>query len=40
MFPYSLMFLLSWSLLLVVWVLVGLPVGPGAGLYWEGSLNP
>lgn len=30
MLPYSLLFLISWSLLLVVWFLLGLPIGPGA----------
>jgi p-aminobenzoyl-glutamate transporter AbgT len=23
----------SWTILLVIWILLGLPVGPGAGLY-------
>jgi aminobenzoyl-glutamate transport protein len=36
MLPYSVTFLLGWTLMLVVWILAGLPVGPGAGLY----LNP
>ncbi len=30
MVPYSLFFLLGWTLLLVVWMLLGLPLGPGA----------
>jgi len=30
MLPYSAAFLLLWSLLLVVWILLGLPLGPGA----------
>lgn len=34
MLPYSLFFLIAWSLLLVVWMLTGLPLGPGAGLFW------
>jgi aminobenzoyl-glutamate transport protein len=33
MLPYTLSFLLSWSLLLVTWVLLGWPVGPGAPLF-------
>ena len=33
MTPYSLLFLAGWTLFLVVWMLFGLPVGPGAGLY-------
>lgn len=32
MLPYTVAFLLGWSLLLVAWIAVGLPVGPGAGL--------
>ena len=32
MLPYSVAFLVAWTLLLVVWVAVGLPVGPGAPL--------
>ena len=33
MLPYSIAFLLSWGLLLALWLLLGLPLGPGAGLY-------
>lgn len=33
MLPYSLFFLAAWSLLLVIWMLTGLPLGPGAGLF-------
>jgi aminobenzoyl-glutamate transport protein len=33
MLPYSVTFLAGWTALLVVWILLGLPVGPGAGLY-------
>ncbi len=32
MLPYSLAFALAWSLLLIVWILFGLPLGPLAGL--------
>ena len=35
MLPYTVVFLACWSLMLVVWMLLGLPVGPGAGLYLE-----
>lgn len=31
MLPYSLVFLVVWSMLLVAWMLLGLPLGPGAG---------
>lgn len=33
MLPYSVTFLAGWTILLVIWILIGLPVGPGAGLY-------
>ena len=32
MIPYSVMFLIGWTLLLVVWLLIGLPIGPGIGI--------
>lgn len=33
MLPYSLFFLIGWSALLVAWMFLGLPLGPGAALY-------
>ena len=33
MLPYSVAFLMVWSVLLIVWMLLGIPVGPDAGLY-------
>lgn len=33
MVPYSIGFLICWSILLVAWFLLGLPLGPGAGLF-------
>ena len=36
MLPYSVTFIVGWTLMLVVWILADLPVGPGANLY----LNP
>ena len=33
MLPYTVAFLIVWSVLLVGWMLLGIPVGPGAGLY-------
>lgn len=30
MLPYSLFFLLGWAALLLLWMLAGLPLGPGA----------
>lgn len=35
MLPYTVTFLIVWTTLLVVWMFLGLPVGPGAGLYLE-----
>ena len=32
MLPYSVCFLIGWSVLLVVWMILGLPLGPGAVL--------
>lgn len=35
MLPYSVLFLIGWSLLFYLWVFVfGLPVGPGAATYY------
>ena len=33
MLPYSLTFLVVWTLLLVLWLLAGWPLGPGAPLF-------
>ena len=33
MLPYSVVFLILWSIMLMIWMLLRLPVGPGAGLY-------
>jgi aminobenzoyl-glutamate transport protein len=35
MLPYSLAFLLGWILLLVAWIALGLPMGPGAPLFLQ-----
>ncbi len=32
MLPYSIAFLIGWSLLLVIWFILGLPLGPGAAM--------
>ncbi len=34
MLPYSLAFFVLWSLLLIGWILLKLPLGPGAGLFY------
>ncbi len=33
MLPYSLCFAIAWLLLLSVWIVLGLPLGPGGGIY-------
>ena len=34
MVPYSFVFLIAWILLLVVWLLLGIPLGPDAGIHY------
>jgi aminobenzoyl-glutamate transport protein len=34
MLPYSMVFFVLWTLLLIVWIFWGLPLGPDAGLYY------
>jgi len=34
MLPYSIAFFIAWSLLMIVWILIGLPLGPDAWLYY------
>lgn len=36
MLPYSVVFLIGWSIMLVLWVLFELPIGPGASMYMPG----
>jgi len=36
MLPYSVVFLFVWSLLMIIWIILGLPVGPGAGIFYTG----
>ena len=36
MIPYSIVFLIGWSILMIIWILLGIPIGPGAGLYLPG----
>jgi aminobenzoyl-glutamate transport protein len=35
MLPYTVVFLVLWTALLAVWMLLGIPVGPGARLFLE-----
>ncbi|WP_181347837.1 AbgT family transporter [Thalassobacillus sp. CUG 92003] len=34
MFPYTIFFLISWTLLLIVWMLLGIDLGPGAPIHY------
>jgi aminobenzoyl-glutamate transport protein len=36
MLPYTIFFFIAWAILLIVWILLGLPLGPDAGLYYGG----
>ena len=33
MLPYSIAFLIFWSIMMALWILAGFPVGPDAGLF-------
>ena len=35
MLPYSVLFFIGWVILLIVWLYLGLPLGPGAGIYYN-----
>ncbi len=35
MLPYSIAFFIVWTLLLIVWIMFGIPLGPGSGLYYN-----
>lgn len=35
MIPYTIIFLITWLILLVIWIVAGLPIGPGAPLFYE-----
>lgn len=35
MLPYSIAFFIAWSLLLIIWILIGVPLGPEAGLFYS-----
>jgi aminobenzoyl-glutamate transport protein len=34
MLPYSVSFAIGWTLLLIVWLLLGIPLGPGSGIVY------
>jgi aminobenzoyl-glutamate transport protein len=33
--PYSFCFLITWAILLIVWILLGIPLGPGGPLNFD-----
>jgi len=35
MLPYSIVFFIGWVILLVIWLYLGIPLGPGAGIYYN-----
>ncbi|ASB50005.1 AbgT family transporter [Alkalitalea saponilacus] len=35
MIPYSIAFFIGWSILLIGWIMLGIPLGPGAELFYE-----
>ena len=35
MLPYTIIFLAAWLIMLVIWILAGIPIGPGAPLFYE-----
>jgi aminobenzoyl-glutamate transport protein len=35
MLPYTIIFLGAWLILLIIWILLGIPIGPGAPLFYE-----
>ncbi|WP_018923382.1 AbgT family transporter [Salsuginibacillus kocurii] len=36
MFPYSIAFTIIWTIMLIVWMLLGIDLGPGSPIYYEG----
>ena len=37
MLPYSMAFLAGWTLLLILWLALGLPIGIGTSLFYPAS---
>lgn len=35
MLPYSFVFLVIWIIVLIIWLLLGIPLGPGAGIHYD-----
>jgi aminobenzoyl-glutamate transport protein len=34
MLPYSVAFAIGWTVLLALWFLLGIPLGPGSGMFY------
>jgi len=34
MIPYAITFLIGWTIMLIIWLSIGLPIGPGIGIYY------
>lgn len=34
MLPYTIVFFIAWTILMIIWILLKLPLGPGAGIYY------
>ncbi len=35
MLPFSIAFLLAWTVMFLIWAVAGLPIGPGSGIFFE-----
>lgn len=35
MIPYTVVFFIGWTLMLILWVIIGLPLGPGVDMYYQ-----
>ncbi|HBX88097.1 MAG TPA: aminobenzoyl-glutamate transporter, partial [Marinilabiliaceae bacterium] len=35
MLPYSIIFFIGWTLFLIAWILLEIPLGPGVGIYYQ-----
>jgi aminobenzoyl-glutamate transport protein len=35
MLPYTIIFLVAWLIMLIIWIIAGIPIGPGAPLFYQ-----
>lgn len=35
MLPYSIVFFIAWTIMLIIWISLGIPIGPGAGIHYN-----